>query len=86
MSNGDLSQEDYLAQTKLTGICMRGIKKLITEVSSMKTLAMAAFIGLNYMGKMDSLYTMIGVLGCVGAKEVDFTQITEIIKNKFGGK
>lgn len=86
MANGDMSQEEYLNQTKLKDIFLRGIKKLITEVTSIKTLAMMAFVGLNYMGKMDSYATMIGVLGCVGAKDIDFTQVTEIIKNKFGGK
>lgn len=86
MSNGDLSQETYLSQTKFWDICLRGIKKLITEVSSIKTLAMLAFVALNFFGKMDSYATVIGLLGCIGAKEIDFTQITEIVKSRFGGK
>lgn len=78
-------QETYLANTPLKDICIRGIKKLVTEVSSVKSLAMLAFVGLNFFGKMDSYATVVGLLGCIGAKEVDFTQIIEIVKSRVGG-
>jgi hypothetical protein len=84
VANGDLSQEDYLANSTVKDVIFRGIKKMITEVSSMKTLAMVAIVCLNFFGKLDSMSTVIGLLGLIGAKEIDFTQITEIIKNKFG--
>lgn len=77
-------QETYLTNTPLKDICVRGIKKLVTEVSSVKSLAMLAFVGLNFFGKMDSYATVVGLLGCIGAKEIDFTQVVEIVKSKFG--
>ena len=78
-------QETFLANTSLKDICIRGIKKLVTEVSSVKSLAMLAFVGLNFFGKMDSYATVIGLLGCIGAKEIDFSQVVTIIQSKFGG-
>jgi hypothetical protein len=86
MSNGDLSQEQYLAQTPLKDICIRGVKKLVTEVTSIKTLAMITIGTLNYLGKIDSMSAVVGLLGLVGAKEIDFTEITNIVKSRFGGK
>lgn len=77
-------QETYLINTPLKDICLRGMKKLITEVSSVKSLAMLAFVGLNFFGKMDSYATVVGLLGCIGAKEIDFTQVIEIVKGRFG--
>jgi hypothetical protein len=84
MSNGDISQEQYLATTGFGKVCLRGCKKLVTEITSMKTLAMGAFVGLAAFGKLGDLATVAGILGCIGAKEIDFTQITEIIKTRFG--
>lgn len=78
-------QETYLEKTSLGKICVRGIKKLVTELSSIKTLAMGAIVALNYFGKMDSYATIIGLLGLIGAKEVDFTQVVNIIQSRFGG-
>jgi hypothetical protein len=77
-------QEAYLNNTSLGKICVRGVKKLVTEISSIKTLAMGAIVGLVYFGKMDSMAGVIGLLGLVGAKEIDFTQVIEIVKSKFG--
>lgn len=87
--NGGKDQESYLASTPLiwdrkNSIVLRGLKKLTTEITSIKTLAMAAFIGLNYYGKLGDMATVFGVLGCIGAKEVDFTQVVNIIQSKFG--
>lgn len=82
--NGSVDQEAYLNTTSLGKICVRGIKKFITEITSIKTLAMGAIVALNYFGKMDSYATIIGILGLIGAKEIDFTQITNIIQSRFG--
>ena len=79
------NQEKYLQETSFGKIVIRGLKKLITECSSIKSLAMAAIVGLTYFGKMDSLAAVLGLLGLVGAKEVDLTQVIEIVKSKFGG-
>ena len=84
MATGDITQEEFLAQTGLGDICIRGIKKLVTEITSVKTLAMIAIVGLVYLQKMDSMAGVIGLLGLVGAKEVDFTQVIEIVKGRFG--
>jgi hypothetical protein len=83
MANGDKSQEDYLATTGLGAVCVRGVKKLVTELSSVKTLAMVAITGLVYFGKMDSMAGVVGLLGLVGAKEVDFTEVINIVKSRF---
>jgi hypothetical protein len=78
-------QETYLSSTSFGKICQRGAKKLITELSSVKSLAMLAIVGLNYFGKLDSYATIIGLLGLVGAKEIDINQVITIIQSKFGG-
>lgn len=80
-----VDQEGYLASTSLRDVCVRGIKKLITEISSIKTLAMFAIIGLTYFGKMDSIAAVIGLLGLVTAKEIDFNQVINIVQSRFGG-
>ena len=77
-------QETYLANTPLKQICIRSIKKFATEISSIKTLAMGAIVGLVYLGKMDSFAAIVGLLGLIGAKEVDFTQVVNIIQSKLG--
>jgi hypothetical protein len=79
----DQSQEDYLNTASLGKVCARGMKKLVTECSSIKTLAMAATVGLVYFGKMDSMAGMVGLLALVGAKEVDFTEVINIVKSRF---
>ena len=84
MANGDLSQEEFLSKSSIKIVAARGIKKAITECSSIKSLAMVAFVGLTAFGKMDSMACVVGLLGCIGAKEIDLTQITEIIKTRFG--
>lgn len=92
MANGDpvqvTNQEDYLVTTPLiwsrkNSIVLRGLKKLTTELTSVKTLAMIAIVGLVYFGKMDSYAGMIGLLGLVGAKEIDFNQVVNIIQSRF---
>jgi hypothetical protein len=90
MNNGDPAQvgqgqEDYLAKTLIGAICLRGIKKLITELTSIKTLALAAMIILLFFKRVDSMWGIMGVLALTGAKEIDFTQVINIIKDKWGG-
>ena len=82
----EIDQEKYLQETPLKRIVIRGLKKLITECSSSKSLAMVAIVGLVYFGKMDSWAAVVGLLGLTGAKEVDFTQVVEIVKSKLGVK
>ena len=85
MANGDLSQEVYLSSTTVKDVCKRGVKKLITECSSTKSLAMVAIVGLTAFGKMGDMAAVVGLLGLVGAKEVDFTEVFNIVKSRFGG-
>jgi hypothetical protein len=85
MANGEQTQEEYLSGTGLEDICIRGIKKLVTEVTSIKTLAMAGFFALLFLQKLDGMTGVVAILGCLGAKEVDFTQVIEIVKTRFGG-
>lgn len=84
MPNGDMSQEEYFSGTGLGTICIRGVKKLVTELTSVKTLAMIAFVGLTAFGKMGDMACVAGLLGCIGAKEVDFSQVVEIVKTRLG--
>lgn len=89
MSNGEKTQEQYLTDTPLiwskNSIVIRGVKKLVTECSSIKSLAMAAIVGLVWFQKMDSMAGVVGLLGLVGAKEIDFSQVVNIIQSRFGG-
>jgi hypothetical protein len=45
-----------------------------------------AIVFLCWYGKLDSMWTVIGLMGITGAKEIDFNTVLEIVKLKFGGK
>jgi hypothetical protein len=84
--DGDLTkdQEAVLASTRLDQLLLRGLKKVILEVTSVKTWIMAAIIILLFYGKIDPMWAIVGLMGLTGAKELDINQVVEIVKMKFG--
>jgi hypothetical protein len=83
-TNGD-TQESYFANTSFRGVCIRGAKKAITECSSIKSLALAGVFGLMAFTKLDAMWGIIGILGLVGAREIDFNQIIQVFQGRIGG-
>jgi hypothetical protein len=84
-ASGGPRQEGYLANTSMKNVCLRGVKKLIVEMTSIKTLALAAMVTMLFLNRIDALYGVIGVVALTGAKEVDFTAIVNIFQSRFGG-
>ena len=85
MSNGDVSQEQYLNSTPIGGIALRGCKKLITELTSIKTLTLGAVVTMLFLQKIEPMWGVVCLLALTGAKEIDFNQFTEILKLRIGG-
>jgi hypothetical protein len=78
-------QEKYLTKTSFKNIIARGLKKLITELTSIKTLFLAFICVAAWYNKITDLWCVIGGLAVLGVKELP-TNIFETIVNKFGGE
>jgi hypothetical protein len=83
------AQEKFLAETPLVwgknSIILRGLKKLTAELTSIKTLFIAAtFVGIFY-GKIDDLTGLIIGLAALGVKEIP-SEVFSALVNKFGVK
>ncbi len=79
------NQEEYLSKTNLKDVALRGLKKMTTEVTSIKTLFIGVvFVGI-FCGKINDLTGLIVGLAALGAKEVPPELFSAII-TKFTGK
>ena len=85
----EIDQEKYLNETPLiwgkNSIVLRGIKKVATELTSIKTLFLAFVCVAAWYDKISDMWCIIGGLGILGVKELP-SNIFETIINKFGGK
>ena len=77
MSN---DQETYLNQTSIWQIVKRGIKKLITELTSIKTLFLAFLCVAMAYGWISDTIGIIGGLATLGVKEIPSEVFTTIIQ------
>jgi hypothetical protein len=72
-------QERYLVETKIGTIILRGIKKLITELTSIKTLFLGFIcvaMAYNWIGDTVGI---IGGLATLGVKEIPGEVFTAIM-------
>ena len=74
-------QETYLKEASLKGIFMRGIKKLLTELSSVKTLFLAFLCVAMAYKWIGDIAGIVGGLAVLGVKEVPI----DIIISKLTG-
>ena len=79
------TQESYFSSTSFGKVCIRGAKKMVTECSSIKTLAMGGFFVMMAIGKIEAMWAVIGILGLIGAREIDFNQIIQVFQGRIGG-
>ena len=73
-------QEKYLAETKLAPIILRGTKKLITELTSIKTLFLGFICVAAWFDKISDMWVIIGGLAVLGVKEIPTEVFTAIIQ------
>ena len=73
-------QESYLKTAKMKDILIRGFKKMLTELTSVKFLAMGGIFCLLIYGKVDSLAGIVGILAILGIRD-----LPESIIQKIGG-
>ena len=77
------SQEQYLHETPLiwgkNSVVLRGIKKLVTEVTSIKTGFLVFICVATWFGKISDIVCVIGGLATLGVKEVPTEGFTAII-------
>ena len=78
-------QESYLAGTSLRQIVLRGIKKTITEMSSVKTLFLTFLCVAGWYDKISDTWLIVGGLAVLGVKELPSDIFVKII-DKVGGK
>lgn len=79
------TQEKYLSETSTGDIVIRGIRKLVTELTSIKTMFIATiFVGIFY-GKINDLVGLVIGLAALGVKEIPPEIFTGLIQ-KFTGK
>ena len=77
-------QEKYLSETPLiwgrNSIVLRGLKKMTTELTSIKTLFIATtFVGI-FCGKINDLTGLVIGLATLGVKEVPTEMFTALIQ------
>jgi hypothetical protein len=63
-------QEIYLEKTGFKLIIVRGMKKVITELTSIKTMALVGVFSLLATGKIDSWAGIAGILTLVGIRDL----------------
>ncbi len=75
------NQEEYLKTVGFKEIIIRGFKKMLTELTSVKFLAMGGIFCLLIYGKVDSLAGIVGILAILGIRD-----LPESIIQKISGK
>jgi hypothetical protein len=75
-------QETYLKDASYKDIFNRGLKKLITEVTSMKTLFLAFICVACAFNWISDMWTIVGGLATLGVKELP-SDIFTTLMNKF---
>lgn len=78
-------QEKYLSETKLGPIVLRGIKKVVTELTSIKTLFLAFICVAGWFDKISDMWLVIGGLATLGVKELPTEIFTAIIQKMVPG-
>jgi hypothetical protein len=78
-------QEKYLTETSMHDIVWRGIKKVSTELTSIKTLFLAFLCVAGWFDKVSDTWLIIGALATLGVKEIPSDVFGKLI-DKFGGK
>lgn len=76
-----MDQEEYLSNTSFGKIVVRGIKKLVTELTSIKTLFLAFLcvaMAYKWIGDMAGI---VGGLATLGVKEVP-TEVFQAVIQK----
>lgn len=73
-------QEAYLKNTSFGQIISRGTKKLITELTSIKTLFLAFICVALAFGWISDIVGVIGGLATLGVKEIPSEIFTTIIQ------
>ncbi len=63
-------QEAYLKTVGVKEIIIRGVKKMLTELTSVKFLAMGGIFCLLVYGKVDSLTGIVGILAILGIRDL----------------
>lgn len=79
-------QEKYLSETPLIwgkkSIVLRGIKKMATELTSVKTLFLAFICVAGWFDKISDMWVIVGGLGTLGVKELP-SEIFTVLIQKF---
>lgn len=73
-------QEKYLNETPIWQILKRGVKKLITELTSIKTLFLGFLCVAMAYGWISDTMGIIGGLATLGVKEIPSEVFTAIIQ------
>lgn len=85
----EVDQEQFLHDTPLLfgkkSIVLRGLKKLVTELTSVKTLFLAFLCAATWYGKISELAGVIGGLATLGVKEIPTEVFTALIQKFTGG-
>lgn len=71
-------QETYLKTAKVKDILVRGFKKMLTELTSIKFLAMGGIFCLLIYGKVDSLAGIVEILAILGIRDLPESIIQRI--------
>jgi hypothetical protein len=81
----EVDQETYLKEAPFKDTILRGLKKVITELTSIKTLFLVFICVAAWYDKISDMWCIVGGLATLGVKELP-SNIFETIVNKFGGK
>ena len=85
----ELDQETYLKQTSFKEILIRGLKKVTTEITSIKTMFLAFLCVAMAFKWISDIAGIVGGLATLGVKEIPgevFTAIIQKITPGGGGK
>jgi len=85
IKNGPLGQEEYISNTPFWTIVFRGIKKVVIEMTSIKTIFLTFICVAAWCDKVSDMWFIVGGLATLGVKELP-SNIFETVINRFGGK
>jgi hypothetical protein len=80
-----MDQEQYLKETGLWPVVARGVKKLVTELTSVKTLFLAFLCVAIAKGWIGDVAGIIGGLATLGVKEIPSEVFTGLIEKVIPG-
>lgn len=75
----EIDQETFLRDTSMKDICIRGIKKLVTELTSVKTLFLAFLCVAGAFEWVSDTWLIVGGLATLGVKELPSDIFNKII-------